>query len=207
MNKAVTKEMLLNANIVTAKAMCFHADTDCAEDVLERIGVPCVVKPCSGGSSVGVSIVKTREELEKAINIARKYENDLLIEKYIEGREFSSGILDGKALPPIEIIPREGFFDYKNKYQAGATEEICPANLSFEETEKIKEIALKVHRELKLGSYARIDFIYDGKDFHCLEANTLPGMTPASLLPKEAKAAGISYEELCSKIIELGLKR
>jgi D-alanine-D-alanine ligase len=124
-----------------------------------------------------------------------------MIEQYIEGREFSVGILDDRALPVIEIIPKKGFYDYKNKYQAGLTEEICPARLSPELTERVQDIALKVHKLLRLGYYSRIDFkMDDNNEFYCLEANTLPGMTPTSLLPQEALAVGISYNELCEKV-------
>jgi len=131
---------------------------------------------------------------------------NILAEKMIKGREFSVGILGKNALPVIEIIPVEGFYDYKNKYQAGLTREICPADLSREDSERLQDLALKVHRTLRLGSYSRIDFIMNGqREIFCLEANTLPGMTPTSLLPQEAKAAGISYAELCDKIVKLSI--
>lgn len=162
---------------------------------------PFVVKPCSCGSSIGVTIVRNDGEFHKALEAAGIYDDKIIIEQYIEGREFSVGILDNKALPVIEIIPRSGFYDYKNKYQKGLTEEICPARLSSELTERVQEIALKVHNVLRLGYYSRIDFRMDNNDeFYCLEANTLPGMTPTSLLPQEALAVGISYNELCEKI-------
>ena len=154
-----------------------------------------------------MSIANVEDELPAAIELAKKYEKKLLIEEYIEGREFSIGILDGVWLPPIEIIPKEGWFDYKNKYQPGLTEEICPADLTEEETKRIGELALETYKALMLEDYARVDFIYDGNDFYCLEANTLPGMTPTSLLPQEALAYGITYEELCNKIVEMGLRR
>ena len=172
-----------------------------------RIGFPCVVKPLSCGSSVGVSIVNNAEELSEAIIVASFYESDIIIEKYISGRELSVGILDNEALPPIEIIPSEGFYNYKNKYQIGMAKEICPAQLPNDIQTKLRETALEVHRALRLGAYSRIDFILDeeGNAF-CLEANTLPGMTATSLLPQEAAAAGISYNELCEIIIELSSK-
>jgi len=206
MDKSLTKKLLINSNIPTAEAIDYNIN-DSTNNIINKIGFPCVVKPCSCGSSAGVSIVNNETELNDAINLAKKYENRFIIEKYIKGREFSVGVLEGKYLPPIEIIPKTGFYDYKNKYQAGLTDEICPADLSAEETEKLGNLALQVHMALNLGDYSRIDFIFDGKDFHCLEANTLPGMTPTSLLPQEANAAGITYEELCNKIINLGLRR
>ena len=205
MDKYLTKKMFLNTNITTADFIYLDVNNDNIEEKIEKIKLPCVVKPCNCGSSVGVSIVKSEKELEEAIALAQKYESQILIEEYIQGREFSVGILDGKYLPPIEIIPKEGFFDYKNKYQAGLTEEICPAKLTEQETEVIGRLAEETHRTLGLKDYSRIDFIYDGKEFHCLEANTLPGMAQTSLLPQEAAAAGITYEELCNKIVELGL--
>ena len=177
------------------------------EEVVREIGFPCFVKPQNGGSSVGISMAENLQELKEAITLAETQEPDVLIEKKINGNEFSIGVMKGEALPIIEIIPKQGFYDYKNKYQAGFTREICPARLSDEETKKLQALAVKVHEILHLGSYSRIDFLYDEKekDFFCLEANTLPGMTPTSLIPQEAKAAGISYQQLCNKIIELSL--
>lgn len=168
----------------------------------KTVHFPCVVKPCSCGSSVGVSIAENEKELEEALTAAEKYEEKILVEDKIEGREFSVGILMGKALPAIEIRPKEGFYDYKRKYQSGLTDEICPAPLTEDEAKRLSEAALRAHRALGLGSYSRIDFILDEKTgkFMCLEANTLPGMTPMSLLPQEAVAAGISYDELCLMI-------
>lgn len=134
-------------------------------------------------------------------------ESHILIEEMIPGREFSVGVLGGQPLPVIEIAPREGFYDYKNKYQAGLTEEICPARLPDDETAMVQNLALKVHRELRLGSYSRIDFIRDESGrYVCLEANTLPGMTPVSLLPQEALAAGLSYIQLCDRIVKAAMK-
>jgi D-alanine-D-alanine ligase len=149
-----------------------------------------------------VSIVKNEKELCAALALAKKYETKILIEDLIVGREFSVGILNGRALPAIEIRPRDGFYDYERKYQSGMTEEICPAELSDDDAARLAQTALKAHRALGLGSYSRIDFIREeasGK-FICLEANTLPGMTPMSLLPQEAAAAGIGYDELCLTI-------
>ena len=139
------------------------------------------------------------------MDYARSIEKNVLVEKMVKGREFSVGILGGSALPVIEIIPGEGFYDYKNKYQAGLAREICPARLSEENTRRLQDLALKVHHVLRLGSYSRIDFIMSEEgEFFCLEANTLPGMTPTSLLPQEALAVGISYVELCDRIVRLG---
>lgn len=196
MDKALTKAIFEASGIPTPKWTLYGG-----EDI-SKIDVPCVVKPCGCGSSVGVTIVETRGELENAVSLAKSYGAKVMIEEKITGREFSVGILGGKALPPIEIIPKTGFYDYKNKYQSGATEEICPAHLSPEKAAEIGELALRAHNALGLGMYSRLDFLMD-KDgnFFCLEANALPGMTPASLLPQEAKAAGIDYASLCEMII------
>lgn len=169
----------------------------------EPFSFPCAVKPCGCGSSVGVAMVEDFSQWERAVSEAFAYEPRILTEKRISGREFSVGILGGRALPAIEIIPRAGFYDYENKYQPGMTEEICPAALTEKEARFMGGLALRVHEVLDLGYYSRVDFIMDKfGDFYCLEANTLPGMTPLSLLPQEAEAAGISYCELCERIAE-----
>ena len=207
MDKDLTKKLLQQVGIPTAKWLTFSKNPLSTEYIVKTIGLPCVVKPCSAGSSIGVSIVYNIEELEAAIATASKIESSLLIEKMIVGREFSVGLLNGKALPVIEIIPKEGFYDYKNKYQAGLTQDICPANLSEYDTKRIKSLALKICETLRLGTYSRIDFILDERDeFICLEANTLPGMTPTSLIPQEALADGISYIELCNIIVNARTK-
>jgi len=173
-----------------------------------EVKLPVVIKPCSGGSSVGITIVKERAGLDQALRYAKAYEDKVLIEEYIAGREFTVGVLNGKALPVLEIRPKQGFFDYANKYQAGMTEEICPAPIPEDLALRMQEIALRAHRALRLGDYSRADFIVDDAgEVYCLEVNTLPGMTPASLVPKEARAAGISYEDLCEKIVRLALVR
>lgn len=162
-----------------------------------------MVKPGEEGSSIGVSIVKTLDEFYIAVREAFLYGSSVIVEDYISGREFSVGILSGVPLPPIEIIPKGKFFDYQNKYQKNYTNEICPANLLAGQNAKIQTIALQVYRLLGLRAYSRVDFILDDKgDFYCLEANTLPGMTSESLLPKEAKAAGYSFAALCGEIVK-----
>ena len=172
------------------------------------LSLPVVIKPCSGGSSIGVYIVHTEEEYREAIEKSFKYEDEVVIEPYIKGREFACGIIDGKALPVIEIIPKTGFFDYANKYQAGATDEICPAQIPDEIAEKMQRATELAFKSLKLDIYSRADFLLDENgNIYCLEVNTLPGMTATSLLPQEAKAAGIEYGDLCELIIEKSLAR
>lgn len=203
MDKALSKNLFVNNNIPTADWLLFDPAKDSIEMVREKIGFPCAVKPIGCGSSCGVSLVHNEAEWKPAIKYSTKYEPVCLIEKMVSGREFSIGILDGKVLPIIEIRPKQGFYDYKNKYQSDATEEICPAPLSSEKTKEAQKLALCVHRLLGLGNYSRVDFILSDKDdkFYCLEANNLPGMTPNSLLPQEARAVGISYEDLCERLV------
>lgn len=172
------------------------------------LSLPVVIKPCSGGSSIGVYIVDTEQEYKEAIEKSFFYEDEVVIEPYIKGREFSVGIIDGKALPVIEIIPKTGFFDYANKYQSGATEEICPAPIDKAIAEKMQRATELAFNSLKLDIYSRADFLLDEKgEIYCLEVNTLPGMTATSLLPQEAKVAGIEYGELCELIIKKSLER
>lgn len=199
MDKIISKELIAQAGIPTAHWM---TNEDSREDI--HTLVPCFVKPCDNGSSVGISKVVSHIELDDAIDEAEKYSSRVLIEEQIVGREFSVGILDGKALPPIEIIASGDFYNYKVKYQAGLAHEECPAHLDTKLTKKLQKYAEKAHKVLRLGSYSRIDFIMDEHgEFFFLEANALPGMTPTSLLPQEAAAAGMNYTKLCLKLIEL----
>ena len=209
MDKDVAKKMLRYAGVLTPDWICFDTKAPTPlDEIISAIGFPCVVKPCSCGSSVGVSLADTPEELGAAIEAAQKYEGLILIEKRIIGRELSQGFINGRALPPVEIIPKCGFYDYANKYQAGATEEICPAPLTAEELKTVSEATAKGFAALRLGGYARIDYILDSEGrAWCLEANTLPGMTPTSLLPQEAAAVGIGYDELCEILATLALEK
>ncbi len=204
MNKYCSKQLMDAHGIRNARYTVAKAGGEVPDFPL-----PCVIKPCSGGSSVGVSIVHDKAEFAAALAQAEKYESEIVIEEYVKGREFSLGILGDKALPPIEIIPKAGFYDYKNKYQAGMTEEICPAVLSDGLTHKMQRLAKAVFAALNLEVYGRIDFILkDGtEDFYCLEANSLPGMTSMSLLPQEAAAVGIAYDDLCQTIVDLSMDK
>lgn len=207
MDKGITKHIFQETGVSTPPGVCIHKNKN--KKSLEDLGLslPVVVKPCSGGSSIGVYITHTQEEYEHALEASFKTEDEVVIETYIKGREFACGILDGRALPPIEIIPKSGFFDYANKYQDGATIEICPAEISEEISERMKALAVRAFHVLKLNVYSRADFLLDDDgNLFCLEVNTLPGMTPASLLPKEAKAAGIEYGDLCEWIIQKSLE-
>lgn len=206
MDKDLSKRLFRDAGIPTPEWICLDAADAEPERVLSSVGLPCVVKPSSCGSSVGISMVDTREELNAALAFARRYGDRLLAERKIVGRELTVGILDGAALPPIEIIPEEGFYDYQNKYQ-GTTREICPAQIPEDVTRRAGDLALRAFRALRLRGYARADFLLDGDGgLWCLEVNTLPGMTPTSLLPQAAAAVGISYRGLCEKILEVSMK-
>ena len=173
----------------------------------ERIPFPCVVKASCEGSSVSVSIARNEQEYLAAKEEAFRYGDEAIIEQYIKGREFSVGVMDGRALPVIEMVPKMEFYDYKAKYQVGSAVEICPAELSQEKTREIQDIAERVFQALRLKSYARIDFMMsESEEVFCLEANTLPGMTATSLLPQEAAAAGMDFAELCQRILDYAFR-
>lgn len=169
--------------------------------------VPCVVKPVNGGSSVGVSIVKKAEDLEKAINLAKKY-GEIIIEEYIEGMEVTCGVIGNEevvALPVVEIRPKNEFFDYEAKYTDGKSEEICPAEIDEKLTRLVQKLSIEVFKAIGGRGYSRVDFMIRDSQPYILEINTLPGLTPNSLLPKEARAAGMSYPQMLDRIIELAL--
>ena len=205
MDKELSKTLFRSSGIPTPPGVTLRR----GEAVPESIGFPCVVKPCSGGSSVGTSIVTEPEKLPAALAEAFSCDEAVLVEKYIRARELTVGVMDGRAMAVIEIIPKTGFYDYKNKYQAGLTEEICPAPISPEDTARVQRLAERVYEALHLEAYGRVDFLMDKADgeLYCLEANTLPGMTPTSLIPQMAAAEGMDYGELCEKIIEVSLKK
>ncbi len=205
MNKSLTKTVLSRAGIVVPDSFMVHKN-DLPYAVPEHF--PCVVKPCSGGSSVGTTIVHGPEAYADALALAFRYEDSVLVEQFISGRELTVGVLGGKAMPVIEIIPKNGFYDYKNKYQAGLTLELCPAPISAGETANIQRLAERVYHALMLEAYGRVDFIRAGDGtFYCLEANTLPGMTPTSLVPRMGLEMGLSYAELCQRLVDESLKK
>ena len=208
MDKGVTKMIFKMSGVPTPLGTSLKKSKKDSSLADLGLKLPVVVKPCSGGSSIGVYIVNTEEEYKDAIEKSFQYEDEVVIEPYIKGREFACGIIDGKALPVIEIIPKTGFFDYANKYQAGATQEVCPADIPEEVAERMQRATELAFKSLKLDIYSRADFLLDdNSDIYCLEVNTLPGMTATSLLPQEAAAAGIPYGELCELIIEKSLAR
>jgi D-alanine-D-alanine ligase len=176
------------------------------EQVEATLHWPLVVKPSKQGSTVGLSVVKKPGDYQAAIDLAGQFDDEIMIEAYVPGRELTVGILDGQALPIGEIIPRHEIFDYECKYTPGMSQEIFPASLPGPVAHECATLAVLAHQSLKLGGYSRVDFRLDPSgQLYCLEANTLPGMTATSLLPQAAKAAGIDFPDLCDRICRTAL--
>jgi len=203
MDKDLSKALARAAGYLTADWIVDDPERLSFERVNKELGLPCVVKPIGNGSSCGVSIVKSQDEFDAAINYAASYHQKILIEKFIKAREITISIVNDEALPVTEIIPHEGFYDYKNKYQDGLTTHVCPAQIEDEDYKKCQKIALKIFKLLRMTQYGRIDMMYDdvNHEFWFIEANNLPGMTNTSLLPEAAKANGISYEDLVESLV------
>ncbi len=203
-DKGITKDLFRAHGVPTPRGIRMKR----GERETEEIPYPRIVKTSCGGSSIGVCIANDTSEYERAKEEAFRYGGEVIVEQYIKGREFSVGVMDGKALPVIEMAPKEGFYDYRNKYQAGTTVETCPAQIPEEKSRRMQEIAEQVFAILRLKSYARMDYIMSGDgEIYCLEANTLPGMTPTSLLPQEAAAAGMDFGQLCEEIVRMAHRR
>jgi D-alanine-D-alanine ligase len=207
-DKLKSKKMFDAAHVTTPRWEVIRANAR------PRLKSPLVIKPPRQGSTVGVQIVKSEDRVESAVAEVSKFDDELLIEEFIAGRELTIGILGEQALPILEIIPKGGFYDFNNKYPflnpqaGGAAEHVCPAKIDTELTRKIQELALSAFRSLGLRVYGRVDVLLPGSgEPTVLEVNTIPGMTEASLLPEAAAAAGISYPELCLRIIELSRAR
>ena len=210
MDKAVAKRIMESAGVLTPAWREIEYELADIPALAAELPVPCFIKAINGGSSIGVVPVETRAELTAALTEVRRYASRAVVEQKIVGRELTLPILGDRYLNAIEIVPPDsGRFDYVAKYQSGkdGAQELCPAPITPEEQKTLGEAALKFHRALGLAVYSRTDFILDaqGKAW-CLEVNTLPGMTPNSLIPKAAKVDGISYEQLCEQIVELSLK-
>ncbi len=206
MDKDLTKRMVEDVVNTPGWKTVEYTAAD-IDGLVKNARLPLVVKPVASGSSIGVSIAHTPEELRKSLTDGLAIGGRTVLEEYVKGREIQVGILEGKALPSIEIIPKEGFYDYANKYQPGAALEVCPSEIPAEWEERLRQAALRVYETLGLSVYSRADFIVtdDGQPWF-LEINTLPGMTPTSLLPQEAAAVGISYNQLCQRIVEASLE-
>ena len=207
MDKAITKKILKFHNIPTADFVIVkNSSSDLPR--AESLGLPVVVKPSTQGSTIGMSFVYSMEEMLPALKIAFSHDRETVVEKYIEGREITAGILNGAPLPLVEIVPKSGVYDYDAKYLTHDTEYICPAKLAPQLEDRIKAMALDVFDALHGYGYARVDFRVD-KDGnpYVLEMNTLPGMTSTSLLPKAAAAAGLNFRELIERMLEGALRR
>jgi D-alanine-D-alanine ligase len=212
MNKLVTKQLYADAGLPTAPHIILSARETVEEaEVAARLGLPVVIKPVEAGSSIGMTIVQSETELGAALETAFSHGDTVLVEAYKKGIEITAGVLgnaDLTALPLIEIIPDQNhsFFDYTAKYTAGETEEICPARISEALTEKAQAYAVAAHRALQLKGYSRTDMILVDDEFYLLETNTIPGMTATSLFPQAAAEAGLSFDELLDRLIELGIE-
>jgi len=211
MDKCMSKIMFQHYDVSTPKWFIVRKNEKDYNLIREKIkkffGYPCVVKPNDQGSTIGLTICRGDSEIQKSIELAQQYSDKVLIEEYISGREVTVGIIGQQPLPVLEIKPKSGFYDYTSKYTSGMTEYEVPADIPQKVAEHLQHQALLAFNSIGCESYARIDFRLT-KDFktYCLEVNTLPGMTSTSLLPKMAKAAGISFEELIQRIINYALK-
>ena len=206
MDKSVTKRMMDSLGVRTAPWHDVHYTEADIPRLVEELEVPCAVKIVNGGSSIGVELPDTKAQLETALRSLLRYGDHVVVEKKIKGREIQIAVLGDTYLPAVEIIPKGAYFDYVSKYQKDAAVELCPAPITDEEWRQVGEMALTLHRGLGLDVYSRADFILDENgQAWCLEINTLPGMTPTSLVPQEAAQVGYSYGDLCEKIVELSL--
>ena len=211
MDKARAKVFYRHFGINTPRSVTLHRrDAYEVDAIIEKVGLPCVVKPANEGSALGVHIVDSAEEVENSIRSVFEIDNELLVETYIKGTELTVSVLGNDepvALPVIEIVPKNEFYDFESKYAPGGSEHICPARLTDEETTRVQEMAVAAHKSLGCRGVSRTDIIMDG-DGVCwvLETNTVPGMTSTSLLPDSARAAGYTFPELCTKLIELAFE-
>jgi D-alanine-D-alanine ligase len=205
MDKDLSKRLFRAAGVPTADWLMSPAS---AEEVARVLGFPVVVKPNKQGSTVGLSVVREAAQLAPALALGLRYDDEVMIERFVAGREFTVGVLDGVALPPGEIIAPGEVFDYQSKYQAGGAREVFPADITAAEAGQLQRLALTAHRALKLGVYSRVDFRRDAAgDFWCLEVNSLPGLTATSLLPQAARAAGIDFATLLARICQGAARR
>ena len=210
MNKDRSKALFNEAGVQTAEHLLVQADSGASviEEVGQLFGFPVVVKPNNQGSSVGFSFVREPEELIEAVAKAASYSSDVLVERYIAGREITVAILDGEPLPVVEIVPEGGFYDYKRKYTKGTSRYVAPAEIDSRIAERVQREAMLAYHSICCRDYARADFRMDGSgEPYCLEVNTLPGMTGLSLVPMAAKAAGIDFEELVERICLMAYER
>jgi D-alanine-D-alanine ligase len=212
MDKNLAKILYRNAGLkVPEWYMAAKEDIENPGKILGQLGLPLVIKPASQGSSLGMSIARSEEDIAAGLKKAFAIDRQVMVEEFITGREITGGVIGNEeltALPLVEIIPGEAyeFFDYEAKYQPGASQEICPADLEEAITIRAQNYALTAHRALQLRGYSRTDMIVSGDDIFVLETNTIPGMTPTSLLPQGAAAAGLDFPALLDRLIELALE-
>jgi len=203
MDKDLSKHLFRRSDVQTADWVMLSND-DPGSFKIEHLGMPLIVKPSKQGSTVGLTLVKSRGELPAAIAEAFRYDDEVMVEQFIAGREFTVGILGDDALPVGEIISKHEIYDYECKYTPGMAQEVFPASISEAWRDRLQDEARRAFKALKLRGYARIDFrMTEGGEPYCLEANTLPGMTQTSLIPQAAAAAGITFPELCDRIVRL----
>jgi len=208
MDKWLTKALLLAQRLPAPRGACMNAAQARSFAVAEKFGLPCVVKPRAEGSAVGVSIVRDKSEWASAVVAASIGEGDILVEEYVEGREFTVAILGDEPLPVVEITPHDRFYSYKAKYTPGGSTHTVPAKLEPKIAQHMQHDALELHRALGCRDYSRVDIMLAGSgQTAILECNTLPGLTPLSLFPDAAKAAGISYEVLVERLLQCALSR
>ena len=213
MDKNLAKIMYRLAGLPVAPwVMVEPGDLRDSGRIESAVGLPCVVKPVRQGSSIGMSIVRTLDQLPAALELALRHDGEVMVEAFLKGRELTAGVLGNSeltALPLIEIIPdsRYDFFNYEAKYQPGATREVCPAPVSETVRARAQDYAVRAHRSLQLRGYSRTDMILVGEELYLLETNTIPGMTPTSLLPQAAAEAGLPFAALLDRLIELALER
>ncbi len=213
MDKNLAKEIYQQHNLPVAEwQMAKDWSWQECRQILSRLSLPLIVKPLRQGSSLGMSVVSKEEELSRAIELGFEHDNEVMVERFISGREITVGVIEDnglQALPVVEIIPNDefDFFDYRAKYNAQHCREICPAEIDEQLTKKAQDYAIAAHNALKLKDYSRTDMIIDGEDLIILETNTIPGMTPTSLFPLSAKEYGLSFDELIEKLISLALAK
>ena len=213
MNKELSKALYQMTGLKVPNAMAFSRQiAPSPQDIEAALGLPVVIKPATEGTSIGISVARTLDELEAGLAAAFRYDAQVLVEEFIEGTEITGAVLGNatpQALPLVEICPADHytFFDYDAKYQPGASQEICPARLTPELTQKAQTCALKAHQALGCRGYSRTDMIVRDDNIYILETNTIPGMTATSLFPQAAKAAGLDFSELLDKLIKLALEK
>ena len=212
MNKLVSKQLYELAGLpVPAYVAVKSGEPIDPADSIAWLGLPLVIKPATGGSSIGMSIVKKKDEFNRALKDAFKHDETVLVETYIKGIELTGAVIGNEhleALPIVEIIPDKShdFFDYEAKYTPGATEEICPARIDNDLTARAQDFAMRAHNALFCRGYSRTDMILRGNELFVLETNTIPGMTATSLLPQAAAVAGISFSRLLDRLIQLSME-